>query len=235
MRKVVLWLDSAEERKHQVGIDEVNAHVDGQNGAQEDGEEREREVAAAEDAVVGCEYSSHLRRLVVGGEPCGVVRRREDFEVSGHAVVSESAELGAEDRVGPRSGRREVDVDVLARDCILLNAEGGDGEAVDDVLRVEAEVDLAIGGQDELRGDEVVRATRVGGIDTQGIAFAGRDEFGTSAAEVGVSAGITEGPGELQAGRLHLQRGEIGTCVAGGCPEALGTDREEGEHQGEGG
>jgi hypothetical protein len=57
-------------------------------------------------------------------------------------------------RVGCRGWRRcrggggEVDVDGLAGDGVLLEAHLGDGEAVDDVLGVEAEVDLAVGGED---------------------------------------------------------------------------------------
>ncbi len=71
----------------------------------------------------------------------------EDAEGCVHAVVAEAAELGAEDGVGAGGGWGEVDVDGLAGDCVLLEAELGDGEAVDDVLRAEAEVDFAVGGE----------------------------------------------------------------------------------------
>ena len=63
-----------------------------------------------------------------------------DAEGGIHAVVAEATELGAEDCVGARGGGSEVDVDDLAGDSVLLKAEFGDGEAVDDILSVEAEV-----------------------------------------------------------------------------------------------
>ena len=53
-----------------------------------------------------------------------------------------------------------MDVDVLAMagvgNGVLLEAEGGDSEAVDNVLRVEAKVNLATRRENELGGDEVV-------------------------------------------------------------------------------
>jgi hypothetical protein len=39
-----------------------------------------------------------------------------------------------------------VNVDGLAGDSVLLEAEFGDGEAVDDVLGSEAEIYFAVGG-----------------------------------------------------------------------------------------
>ncbi len=74
--------------------------------------------------------------------------RGDDAEGGVHAVVAEAAELGAEDGVGAGGGGGEVDVDGLAGDGVLLEAEFGDGEAVDDVLGVEAEVYLAVCGKD---------------------------------------------------------------------------------------
>ena len=136
--------------------------------------------------------------------------------------MAEAADLGAEDGVGAGRGGGEVDVDGLAGDGVLLEAHLGDGEAVDDVLRAEAEVDLAVGGEHELGGDDVVGGVRVGGIEAEGVALAGGDELGMGDAEGGVGAGIAEVPGELHAGDLDLQRGEIGAGVTGGGPEALG-------------
>ncbi len=75
----------------------------------------------------------------------------------------------------------------------------------------------------------------VGGVKAEGIAFAGGDELGAGDAEGGVGAGITEVPGELDSGGFDLEGGEGGSGVAGGCPEALGLDRERGEEEGKGG
>jgi len=176
---------------------------------------------------------SWLRRLFFCGEPCGEFVRRDDAEVGVHAVVAEAADLGAEDGVGPGEARGEVDVDGMAGNGVLLEAHFGDGEAVDDVERVEAEVDLAIGGEDKLGGDEVVGAVRVGGVDAYGVAFFGGDELRTGDAEGGVGAGVVEVPGELDSGDFDLERGGRGSGVAGGGPEALGLDGEKGEEEGE--
>ena len=136
--------------------------------------------------------------------------------------MAEAAELGAEDGVGAGGGGGEVDVDGLAGDGVLLEAHLGDGEAVDDVLGVEAEVYFAVGGEDEFGGDDVVGGVGVGGVEAEGIAFAGGDELGAGDAEGGVGAGVAEVPGELHAGDFDLEGGEGGSGVAGGGPEALG-------------
>jgi hypothetical protein len=60
--------------------------------------------------------------------------------------VAEAAELVAEDGVVARGGGGEVEVCELAGQSVLLEAELGDGEAVDDIVRAEGEVDLAVGG-----------------------------------------------------------------------------------------
>ena len=158
----------------------------------------------------------------------------KDAEVGVHAVVSEAAELGAEDGVSAGSDGDEVDVDGLSGNGVLLEAHLGDGEAVDDVLGAEAEVDFAVGGKDELGGDEVVGGVRIGGIDAYGIAFSGCDELGFGGAEGGVRAGIAEVPGELRSGDFDLKGCEGGSCVASVCPEALSADAEAGEEDDEG-
>ena len=71
----------------------------------------------------------------------------------------------------PGTGRREVHVDALAGDGVLLDAQRGHGEAVDDILRVQPQVDLAAGGEHKLRRDEVVRAQRIGRVEAEWIAF----------------------------------------------------------------
>jgi len=143
--------------------------------------------------------------------------------------VAEAAELGAEDGVGSGDGGGEVDVDSLAGDGVLFETELGDGEAVDDVLGAEGKVNLAVCGEDELGGDDVVGGVGVGRVEAERIAFAGRDELRTSDAEGGVRAGIAEVPGELNSGDFDLESGEGRSGVARGGPEAFGFDGEEGE------
>ena len=143
--------------------------------------------------------------------------------------------MGAEDCVGAGGGWGEVDVNGLAGDGVLFEAKFGDGEAVDDVLGVEAEVYFAVRGEDEFGGDLVVGGVGVGWIEAEGVAFAGGYELGPGDAEGGVGAGVAEVPGELDAGDFDLKRGEGGSGVAGGRPEPFGFDGEGGEEEGEGG
>ncbi len=152
-----------------------------------------------------------------------------------HAVVAEAADLGAEDGVVAGKFRREVDVLRLAGDGVLLEAELGDGEAVDDIDGAQSEVDLAAGGKDELGADDVVGGMRIGGIEADGIAFGGGDECVARAAEGLVMAGVAEVPGELQAGDLDLKRVGRGAGVALRGPEGVRTHGEEEEERGEAG
>ena len=142
--------------------------------------------------------------------------------------------MGAEDRVGAWGGWGEVEMDGLAGNGVLLETHLGDGEAVNDVLGVETEVDLSVGGEDEFGGDVVVGRVGIGGVEAERVAFAGGDELGADSAEGGIGAGVAEVPGELDAGDFNLEGGGIGSGVVGGGPEALGLDGEAGEEQGEG-
>jgi hypothetical protein len=128
-----------------------------------------------------------------------------------------------------------LDVEGLAGDGVLFDAELGDGEAVDDVLGVEAEVDFAVGGEDQFGGDEVVGGVgirRIRGVEAEGVALGGGYELGVGDAEGGVGAGVAEVPGELDSGGFDLQGGEGGSGVASGSPEAFGFDGEGGEEDG---
>src|ERR1700677_1640718 len=86
------------------------------------------------------------RFLLVRDQPCIELLGGDDAQGCVHAVVAEAAELRAEDRISARDGRGEVKMDGLAGNGVLLEAHLGNGEAVDDVLCFEAEVDLAVGG-----------------------------------------------------------------------------------------
>ena len=168
-----------------------------------------------------------------GREPGGVVGEGQDAEVGLHPVMAGAAELGAEDGVSSGRGGGEVKMDGLAWDGVLLEAHLGYSEAVDDVLRAEAEVYLAIDGEDQIGGDKVVGAVRVGWVDADRIAFAGGDESRAGTAKSGVGAGVAEVPGELHAGDLDLERGGVGPGVANRGPEELGLDGEGGKENDE--
>jgi hypothetical protein len=170
-----------------------------------------------------------------GVEPNGELIGGEDAEDGLHAVVAEAADLVAEDGVVAGDGGGEVDVGDLAGEGVLFEAHLGDGEAVDDVLGAEGEVDLAAGGEDELAGDDVVVAVGVGAVDAEGVAFGSRGEREFGVAEVGVCAGVAEVPDELHAGDFDLHGGEVGAGVALGGPELLRAEGEAAEEEGEGG
>jgi hypothetical protein len=149
--------------------------------------------------------------------------------------VAEAAELRAEDRVGAGSGGGEVDMNALAGDGVLFEPQFGNGEAVDDVLRVEAKVYLAARGQNQFRENLIVGGVSIGGIETEWIAFASGDELRASDAEGGVRAGVAEVPRELHAGDFDLQGREGRAGVARSSPEALSFDGEGGEEECESG
>ena len=154
-------------------------------------------------------------------------------EIGLHPVVAGAAELSAEDSVRSRLHWCEVDVQGLAGKGILLEAHLGYGETVDDILSVEAQVYFAIGGKDQLGGDDVVSSAGVGGVDADWVAFARRDELRVSAAKGGVCAGIAEVPGKLHARNFNLERGGIGARVADGGPEDFGLDGQGGKEDDE--
>ena len=87
-----------------------------------------------------------------------------------HTVVAETADLGAEDGVGAGDFGGEVDVIVLAGDCVLLDAHLRDGKAVNNVLGTEGKVDFVAGGKDEFAADEVVAAISIAWVEAEGIA-----------------------------------------------------------------
>src|ERR1700722_14831700 len=118
---------------------------------------------------MGFEGSLLVRWDLAGMLECGVI---------GRPFVFRRARLridrgGGGDRVGAGGDGGEGEVDGLAGYGVLLETHLGDGEAVDDILGVEAEVDLAVGGEDELGGDLVVGGVRIIGVDAEGVAFSG--------------------------------------------------------------
>lgn len=168
------------------------------------------------------------------GEPCGVFIWRDDTGSGVHAIVTESAELSTENGIGSGSCRGEVDMDGLAGDRVLFEAQLGDGETVDDVQCPKAEIDLAVGGKHEFGGHDIVFAMRVRGIDADGISFAGGDELRPRDAEDSIRAGIAEIPSELHPCNFDLKRGRRGSGVTAGGPKALGFDGKRGEEDREG-
>ncbi len=150
-----------------------------------------------------------------------------------HTVVTEAADLRAEDGVCAGSFGREVDVGVLAGDGVLLDTHFGNGEAVDHVLGTEGEIDLTTGRKDEFAADEVVAAVGVVRVEAERVAGAGVGQGKGGVTEGAIVAGVAEVPDELHAGDFHLHGGGAGAGVALGCPKLLGAEAQPGEEQGE--
>ncbi len=168
-----------------------------------------------------------------GGEPGLEGGFREDAEDGVHAVMAEAADLGAEDGVGAGDLRGEVDVVVEAGDGVLLYPHLRDGEAMDDVLGAQGEIDLTTGRQDQLTADQVVAAVGIVRVETEGIAGTGIGEGKRGVAEGAVVAGIAEVPDELHARDLNLHGGGAGAGVTLLGPQLLGTEAQPGEEDSE--
>lgn len=102
---------------------------------------------------------------------------------------------------------------------------------MDDILRAEAEVYLAVGRDDEFGCDEVIGGVGIRGVEADWVALARGDQLGMSGAEGGVKTGVAEVPRKLHTGDFDLERSGIGSGVAGGGPEAFGVQGECGEEE----
>jgi len=143
--------------------------------------------------------------------------------------MAQAADLRAEDCVGSFACGREVGVKGLSRDSVLLETHLRNEEAVDDILRDDAKVDLSVDGEDKFAADEIVFACLIDGINSECVSCSSIDEIGRRLAEVRVSAGIAEVPGELYPGNFDLQCCRVCSCVALRCPESLSLDGERNE------
>ncbi len=122
---------------------------------------------------------------------------------------------------------------ILAWDGILLDAHLWNCEAVDNVLCAKVEIDLTVGWQDELRGNEVVGCVWIVLVKSKGISGGWVNQRRIRMTEGVVLPGIPEIPGELHAGDLNLESGGVRAGVAGSGPEALGADTEKSEEESE--
>src|SRR5215469_12230217 len=89
---------------------------------------------------------------------------------------------------------------------ILLEAKFGNEEVVDDVERLERDVEFAIYRQHQRTGDDVVLCRGVVGINAERVASRGIFQVGAGAAVFPVRPGIAEVPLELHSRDLDLLR-----------------------------
>ena len=134
--------------------------------------------------------------LVLGG--------RHDVDGRAHQGVAEAAELGADDVVGAEPRRRDPEACRDPRHRVLLEAEGRDPEAVEDVAGVEAEA------------DRLVPST-------------GRGRRRRSSSPPGVRGRVAEGPGELLGVDLDLDL--VGRLVLDVLEHHRSVDHERGDER----
>src|SRR4029077_18732947 len=84
------------------------------------------------------------------GKPGGVIHRLHDGDPSAHDCVICTAILLAEEVVAPGLGGTEPHGVVVARDNVHLDAKGGHGEIVNDILAGEDYLDVAADGNVQL-------------------------------------------------------------------------------------
>ena len=99
-----------------------------------------------------------------------------------------------------------MDGDFQARDQVLLQAQLADEKRMRDVLRAQNELDLAVDGHGQSRGDNVVLGVRiVRAVEPQEVADAVVHLLGVGGAEPVVRTRITEVPVKLLAPDLDLR------------------------------
>ncbi len=96
-----------------------------------------------------------------GRAATGRTRARHDHDLAPHLRVPGAAVLRAEDLVAARLGRLEPGLGVAARQDVLLDAEVGDEERVDDVAAGHEQPHRPVGGDVE-RADGVRPVAAVG-------------------------------------------------------------------------
>jgi len=167
--------------------------------------------------------------------PAVVVLLGNDSKARLHAGVTESANLAAEDGVVARGGGGELEAAEHTGDGVLLEAHARDEEAVNHVEGAQAQVDGAVGGQDQDGGDDVVVAVRVVRIKAEGIACRCVDQSGADCSVDAIRARIAEVPLKLDAGDFDLDGVEGGRLFAASGPEMLAGDGHPGIESDEGG
>src|SRR5262245_2510073 len=146
-----------------------------------------------------------LLRLLLA-QPFREFLRSDHVKKSPHPVMRKPAELRARELVGAETRWKEHHLRRHARYGVLLYTEIRQEEAVDDVLRVQPEVDGASNRhRDLVEADDVILPGRVGGIESQRILRVVH-ELRTGAAEDAVRTGISHVPHELLRGYLNLGR-----------------------------
>src|SRR5579863_1316534 len=133
-----------------------------------------------------------------------VVGIRDDIHETAHAVVSQPAQLSADNLVLPNRIGGEMKRNHHAGHRILLEAQLADKEIVDYVLRFDLKVHFAIHRHGQGGNHDVVSAGRIAGIEPQRVSRGGADQLGVKASEFSIGARVAEIENELVGGHLHL-------------------------------
>ena len=121
--------------------------------------------------------------------------------------MAQSAQLGADELILARRGRREVQRDHQAGDEVLLDAQFGDIEGMVDVLRVHPQLHRLVDGNHQAAHHDVVPRCRVvGGIEAEEVLGGIAHQLGMHRAELPIGARVAEIECELFTQDLDLQR-----------------------------
>src|ERR1700733_3979937 len=138
-----------------------------------------------------------------------------------HLVVSKPAKLRAGDLIVSGGDWSEVHMDRETWNRILFEAHCGDKKAVDDILRPQDYFHFSIDRSVHRPAYDIIFGGRVGRVETDSaLATRGRiDQFRFGGTKLAIRPGVTEIPGELHPGDLHLQGPRLRGTKTLGCPD----------------
>src|ERR1700722_2845207 len=152
-----------------------------------------------------------------------------------HFVMTQAAELGAQNVVATDLRSGEVNRDDHAGHGVLLQAELAHVEIVNDVLGANQEFDFTVHGNGEGGNDDVVLGVGIRRIEAHGIAGRSADLLGIQASKFAVGASVTEIEDELVGGDFDLQGVGAGGLQVGDRPGVVGHQAQTDEQDDGGG
>src|SRR5579883_1442202 len=159
--------------------------------------------AAGEDIKITSGKRSLLGLLDL---PLLEIRFAHHLHGGAHLEMAQPAELRARHFVGADLVGLEVQRNFHAGDDILLHPQLPHEEVVDDVARMQDELDVPAGGHLERGAHDVVLGRGVLVVEAERVAGGIIDEFEIGAAEFAVRPGIAKIPGELLGHDLDRDR-----------------------------
>src|SRR5713101_6657484 len=156
-------------------------------------------------------YSSRLRSWLLWRMPCQPLLKlgiTYNFHHCPHTVVPKPTQSRADNFKIPLAVGCKYNRNYHPWHRILLEAQFGDKEAVNHILRPQCEPHIAIGGNDQRGGYEVISGSWVSHIqsDRRHRTCGGILQLGARAAKDAIRAGIAKIPGKLHTGNFDIHR-----------------------------